>query len=71
MYRKGPSIKDVRSQRGGGLSSADKGGGGVFQMQTSALFSTKNPGFFEAYGVSARTWEEEVNIERKFFMDDP
>jgi len=30
-YPKGPSIKDVRSQGGRGLSSADKGEGGFFR----------------------------------------
>jgi len=30
-------------------------GNGVLQMRTSALFGAKNSGFFENYGVSART----------------
>jgi len=37
---------------------ADKGG--VFQMRTSAILCPKKFGFFEIYGVSARTkgiWE--------------
>jgi len=33
---------------------AEKGGGGI-QMQTFALFGIKIFGFFEIYGVSART----------------
>jgi len=33
---------------------SDKGGGGL-QMRMSALFDAKNFGFFEIYGVSART----------------
>jgi len=53
----------------GGLSSAD-----IFrirevlQMRTSALFSTKNSGFFEIYGASART-RREMGVEavRTFF----
>jgi len=36
------------------LSSADKGEGAL-QVWTSALFGAKNFGFFEIYGVSART----------------
>jgi len=53
---KGPSIKDVRSQGGRGLSSADiSRTRGIFQMQMSALFGAKNFRFFEIYGVSART----------------
>jgi len=46
--------------------------GGVLQMQTSALFDTKNSGFFEIFGVSART---RGSIFRDFvwtsFMDGP
>jgi len=47
------------------LYNADKGG---LQMRTSALFSEKkNFGFFEIYGVSARTrGEGEVELERTF-----
>jgi len=54
----GPSIKDVRSQGEGGLSSADilrirrKG---VLQMRTSSLYDAKKFGFFKIFGVSART----------------
>jgi len=43
---------------GGGLSSADilrTRGEGVLQVRTSALFVAKNCGYFEIYGVSART----------------
>jgi len=36
------------------LSSPDKRGG-VLQMRSSALFKAKNFGFFEIYGVLART----------------
>jgi len=39
-----------------GLSSAGKGGWEeVLHMQTSTLFGVKNSGFFEVYGVFART----------------
>jgi len=36
-------------------------------MRTSALFEAKNFGFFEIYGVSARTRGEEVEPVRTFF----
>jgi len=56
---KGPSINDVRSQAGGGLSSADMlRTREVLQMRTSALFDAKNSEFFEIYGVSAKTMVE-------------
>jgi len=55
-WYKRESIKDVRSQ-----------GRGVLQMWTSALFSTKNFGFFEIYGVSARTRGRVVEPVRRFF----
>jgi len=45
---KGLSIKDVRSQKGGGLSNANKKGG---ELRTF----WRNFGFFEIYGVSERT----------------
>jgi len=49
------SIKDVRSQGGGGLSSADiLWTRGVLQMRMSALFG-ENIGFFKIYGVFAQT----------------
>jgi len=48
------SIKDVRSQGGGGLFSAD-----VFWIRGFLLFGAKNIGFFEIYRVSARTREED------------
>jgi len=38
---------------------------GVLQMRTSALFGAKKSGFFEIYGVSART--REVEPLRIFF----
>jgi len=63
MRGKGLSIKDVRSQ--GGLSNADifrTRGEVALQMRTSALFVQKNFGFFEIYGVSART--RGVNFSR-------
>jgi len=41
--------KKKKKSNGGG------GGGGGLQMRTSALFGAKNFGFFEIYGVSART----------------
>jgi len=41
--------------RGGVGGRGGGGGGGGGLMQTSALFSTKNVGFFDIYGVSART----------------
>jgi len=52
----GGSIKDVRSQKGRGLSSADMEEG-VLQMWTSTLFGARSFGFFEIYGVSARAGE--------------
>jgi len=58
LSNKGPSIKDVRSQGEGGLSSADilrTSEEGFFQMRTSALICAKNFRFFEIYGVSAQT----------------
>jgi len=63
----GPSIKDVHSQEGGGLSSANilQTRGGSIQMRTSALFGAKNFGFFEIYGVSARA--RGVEPVRTFF----
>jgi len=54
---KGPSIKDVRSQGGGSLSSAKilrTRGEGVLQMRKFALFCAKTFVFFEIYGASAR-----------------
>jgi len=49
LFRKGLSIKDVRSrEEEGGLSSLDilrTKGEGVLQMRTSALFGAKNFGF--------------------------
>jgi len=63
-HNKGPSIKsinNVRSQEGGGLSSADilwtKGGSS--SCADVRIFWCKNVGFFEIYGVSARTKGEE------------
>jgi len=46
-------------------------GEGVLQMRMSALFGAKNFGFFEIYGVSARTRGEGVNFVQTSFMDDP
>jgi len=51
FVRKGLSVKDIRSQ--GGCSVRTRG---VLQMQTSALFSEKNFGFFEIYGVYGQRW---------------
>jgi len=53
----GPSIKDVRSQGEGVclVRTFFGQGGGVLQMHMSALFGANNFGFFEIYGVSART----------------
>jgi len=42
-------------------------GEGFIQMRTSALFGAKNIGFFEIYGVSARTRKEGVEPVRTFF----
>jgi len=50
---KGLSIKNVRSQGKGGLSSADKRGSSL--MRTPKFFGAKIVGFFEIHGVSART----------------
>jgi len=55
---KGPPIKDVRSQAG--FVQCRQRGRGVLQMQTSALSGAKKLGFFEIYGVSARTRGELV-----------
>jgi len=58
------SIKDLRSQGGEDLYNADIfRTRGVLQMRMSALLDSKNFGFFEIYGVSART--RGVN----FFLD--
>jgi len=46
---------------------ADKGGGGVLQIRTSALFDVKNFRFFKIYGVPARTRGREVETVRTFF----
>jgi len=47
---------------------SDKGGVRVLQMQTFALFGAKNSGFFEVYGMSARTrGRGEVEPVRTFF----
>jgi len=55
---KGLSIKDIRSQEGGGLFSADilltRGGGGSSDADVRT-FGAKIIGFFEIYGVFART----------------
>jgi len=58
-YYKGPSIKDVRTQASG-LSSADimRTGEG-FRCGRPHFLMQKNFGFFEIYGVSARTWGKE------------
>jgi len=40
---------------------------GVFQMRMSALFSAKNIGFFEIYGVSALTRGRGFEPVRIFF----
>jgi len=55
-YSKGPSIKDVRSQVGGGLSNSDKGRG-FFRCGRPHFLVQNNVGLFEIYGVSARTRE--------------
>jgi len=67
--RKGPSIKDVRSQGGGGLFSGANilRTKGVLQIRTSALFGTKNFGFFEIYGVSA--WTRRRRVECGHFSE--
>jgi len=54
VLSKGPSIKYIRSQEGGGFVQCGQDGS-VLQMRTSALFGAKNIGFFESYRVSART----------------
>jgi len=67
LYDLSLPIKHVRSQEsGGGLSSADifRTRGGL-QMRTSALLGVENFGFFESYGVFART--REVEPVRTFF----
>jgi len=49
---RGPSIKKVRTQHSGGLTSADifrPRRKGVLQMRTSALFSAKNSGFLNLW----------------------
>jgi len=43
-------MKDVRSQGGGSLSTAD-----IFWTRGSSFLMQKNVGIFEIYGVSART----------------
>jgi len=71
---KGPSINDVHTQgEGVCLVRTCFGQGEILQMRTSAFFDPKNFGFFEFYGVSARTKRERVNfsIVRTSFMDDP
>jgi len=44
------------------LTFFGQGGGGILQMRTSALYGAKNFGFFEIYGMSARTRGKEVNF---------
>jgi len=51
---KGLSIKDVRRQ-GEGVIQCGQGEVVVLQMRTSAILGAKKFGFFEIYGVSART----------------
>jgi len=48
-------MKDVRNQGEGVCPVRTKEGGCVLRMRTSAFFGTKKFGFFEIYGVSART----------------
>jgi len=65
VYKRGGFVQC--SQGKGGLSSTDIfQTRGVFQMRTSALFSGKNFGFFEIYGVSALTGREGVEPVRTF-----
>jgi len=84
LVSKGLSIKDVRSQGGGDLSSADiLQTREVFLMQTSALFGVKNFGFFKIFSVFTDMWEglEPVRTREKgvnfcdfvptSFMDGP
>jgi len=40
-----------------------QGGGRLLQMRTSELFCAKNLGFFEIYGVSARTRADWASAE--------
>jgi len=58
IFHTPPPLKHVRSQEEGGFVHCEhftNKGEGVLQEQTSALFGTKNIGFFKIYGVSART----------------
>jgi len=67
IVNKGLFIKDIRSQGEGGFVQcghfSDKG---ILQMRTSALFGAKYFGYFEIYGMSARTRENEVEPVRIF-----
>jgi len=64
----GLSIKDVRNQGGCPLRTR-----GILNVRTSALLMHKKLGFFEIYGVSARTGREEsiLDFVRTHFMDGP
>jgi len=69
VYKQLGAVHKGRPQSGRwGMSSADifGHGWGILQIWTSTLFGAKNIGFFEIYGVSARTRGEGVEPVRTF-----
>jgi len=66
----GPSIKDVHSQRGRGLSNADiLRTRGVLQMRTSALFAAK-PSNFSKFMVCPHGQERRGGLSQCGYFAD-